>query len=128
MPKGIKDFVAEAKASIETITPEQADAAARSGAGVILDVREPGELTKEGKLALDYNHVPRGLLEAKADPDSGVADADLTAAQGKLPVMVVCASGARAAMAAARLKEMGYDAQLVEGGLASWKKAGLPTV
>jgi len=41
--------------------------------------------------------------------------------------MVVCASGARAAMAAARLKEMDYDAQLVEGGLAGWKKAGLPT-
>ena len=128
MPKGIKDFVAEAKASIETITPEQANAAAQSGAGVILDVRESGELTKDGKLALDHIHVPRGRLEAKADPDSGVADANLTAVQGKSPVMIVCASGARAAMAAARLKEMGYDAQLVEGGLAGWKKAGLPTV
>lgn len=127
MSKGIKDFVAEAKATVETITPEQADTAARSGAGVLLDVREPGELTKDGKLGPDHIHIPRGLLEAKADPDSGVADTELTAVQGKSSVMVVCASGARAAMAAARLKEMGYDAQLVEGGLAGWKKAGLPT-
>lgn len=127
MPKGIKDFVAEAKATVETITPEQANSAAQSGRGILLDVREPGELTKDGKLAADHIHIPRGLLEAKADPESGVADADLTAVQGKSPVMVVCASGARAAMAAARLKEMGYDAQLVDGGLAGWKKAGLPT-
>lgn len=128
MTKGIKDFVAEAKANVETISPEQANTAAQSGRGILLDVREPGELTKDGKLAADHIHIPRGLLEAKADPDSGVADAELTAVQGKSPVMIVCASGARAAMAAARLKEMGYDAQLVEGGLAGWKKAGLPTV
>ena len=127
MAKGIKDFVAEAKATVETISPGQADANARTGAGVLLDVREPSELTKDGKLRSDHIHIPRGLLEAKADPASGVADADLTAVQGKLPVMVVCASGVRAAMAAARLKEMGYDAQLVDGGLAGWKKAGLPT-
>ncbi|KZY52903.1 hypothetical protein A3734_17640 [Sulfitobacter sp. HI0054] len=128
MTKGIKDFVAEAKANVETISPEQANTAAQSRRGILLDVREPGELTKDGKLAADHIHIPRGLLEAKADPDSGVADAELTAVQGKSPVMVVCASGARAAMAAARLKEMGYDAQLVGGGLAGWKKAGLPTV
>lgn len=127
MTKGIKDFVAEAKATVETISPEQAEANARSGAGLLLDVREPGELAKDGKLGPDHIHIPRGLLEAKADPDSGVAEADLTAVQGKSPIMVVCASGARAAMAAARLKEMGYDAQLVDGGLAGWKKAGLPT-
>ena len=127
MTKGIKDFAAEAKANVETISPEQANTAAQSGRGILLDVREPGELTKDGKLAADHIHIPRGLLEAKADPDSGMAEAHLTAVQGKSPVMVVCASGARAAMAAARLKEMGYDAQLVEGGLAGWKKAGLPT-
>jgi len=127
MPKGIKDFVAEAKASVETITPEQANEATRAGRGILLDVREPGELSKEGKLGPDHIHVPRGVLEAKADPDSGAADEGLTDARGKSTVMVVCASGARAAMAAARLQEMGYDAQLVEGGLAGWKKAGLPT-
>ena len=33
MPKGIKDFVAEAKASVETITPEQANEATRAGRG-----------------------------------------------------------------------------------------------
>ena len=127
MTKGMKDFVAEAKARIETITPGEANDAVTAGRGILLDVREPGELDKDGKLGLDHVHVPRGLLEAKADPDSGMAEDGLTAARGRMPVMVVCASGARAAMAAARLQAMGYDAQLVEGGLAGWKKAGLAT-
>jgi len=41
-------------------------------------------------------------------------------------VHVLCASGARAALAADSLKQMGYDATVIDGGLAAWKKAGLP--
>lgn len=128
MTKGLKDFVAQARARVETITPQQAHDSASNELAILLDVREPGELNQDGKLGSDYVHVPRGLLEAKADPDSGMSDPGLTGARGQMPVMVVCASGARAAMAAERLQEMGYEARLVEGGLAGWKQAGLPTI
>jgi rhodanese-related sulfurtransferase len=95
--------VAEAKASIKTITPQRANEAVTAGRGILLDVREPGELSKDGTLAPEHIHVPRGVTEAKADPESSAADEGLTNACGESTVRVVCASGARAAMAIARL-------------------------
>lgn len=58
--------------------------------------------------------------------------ADLAAAKGlpsnkKLPLVVVCASGARAAKAAVQLKQMGYEnAQALAGGMRAWREANLP--
>jgi rhodanese-related sulfurtransferase len=44
-----------------------------------------------------------------------------------LPLVVVCASGQRAAKAAAQLKAMGYaNAQPLAGGLKAWREANLP--
>ena len=126
MAKGMKDFVAKAKARIGTVSPGEADDAVRAGRAVLLDVREAAELTENGALGRDHLHIPRGVLEAKADPESGAANDRLTAARPDCAVLVVCASGARAAMAADRLRKMGYDAHVVEGGLKAWREAGLP--
>lgn len=58
--------------------------------------------------------------------------AELATAKGlpgnkKLPVVVVCASGQRAARAAAQLKQMGHEnAQALAGGLRAWREANLP--
>ncbi|MEJ6024253.1 rhodanese-like domain-containing protein [Ramlibacter sp. PS4R-6] len=44
-----------------------------------------------------------------------------------LPVILVCATGARASRAAAVAKKLGYDkAQALSGGLKAWKEANLP--
>ena len=41
---------------------------------------------------------------------------------------MICASGARAALAAATLKDMGYEnIAVLDGGLKAWMAAGLPT-
>ena len=97
MAMGVKDLVAEARRTVEAVPPEEARA--REGA-LILDVREPGELEAKGRVP-GALHVPRGLLEASADPDSP--------------------------MAATTLKRMGYDgAAVIEGGIEAWRKAGLP--
>jgi rhodanese-related sulfurtransferase len=42
------------------------------------------------------------------------------------PVYVYCASGARSGAAAAALREKGYTAINMDGGLNAWKKAGKP--
>ena len=43
-------------------------------------------------------------------------------------MIVVCASRARAALAAVTLREMGYeDVAVLDGGLKAWTDAGLPT-
>ena len=44
-----------------------------------------------------------------------------------LPVILVCAKGARAARAAGVAKGLGYErAQPLSGGLAAWKEANMP--
>ena len=115
-----KDLVAEAREAAGTVTPAEA----HGGGGLILDVREPGELDTKGRLA-GAVHVPRGLLEFAADPDSPLANRRLTGGRNG-EVHVLCASGGRAALAAATLNRMGYSARVIEGGLDGWEKAGLP--
>ena len=44
-----------------------------------------------------------------------------------VPLVLVCASGARAQRAAALAQKLGYaNAQVLAGGLKAWKEAGLP--
>lgn len=44
-----------------------------------------------------------------------------------LPLVVVCASGARAGRAAAQLRKAGYErAVVLAGGMRAWREAGLP--
>ncbi|MEF2553187.1 rhodanese-like domain-containing protein [Aurantimonas sp. A2-1-M11] len=122
MHKTMQDYVAEAKATTGVVAPADAHAAD----GVILDVRETGELAESGEVA-GAVHVPRGFLEARADPSAESAHPPLTRAHGGgMPVHVLCASGARAALAARTLTEMGYDAKPIEGGLKAWCDHGLP--
>src|SRR5690606_334172 len=92
---------------------------------LILDVREPAELEKDGRIA-GALHIPRGILETPADPTAQTAKARLTDLRGAGRVHVLCASGGRAALAADTLRRMGYDADLIEGGLGGWKSAGVP--
>jgi rhodanese-related sulfurtransferase len=125
MPKSLKDFVAEAKSRIrEIVAAEAADAVKKNPKTLILDVREPAEWAAghiPGAL-----HVPRGMLEAKADleyPNREPALADRTTA-----IIIHCASGARSAMAADVLQQMGFaNVCSMAGGFAAWSQAGLPT-
>ena len=90
MSMSMKDLVAEARGRIVAVSPAQAQAAGE----LILDVREPDELEQKGRVP-DALHVPRGLLEAHADPDNPMSSARLTAARGGgVTVDVLCASGA----------------------------------
>lgn len=115
-----KDLVAEARERVDTVSPETAHGK------FILDVREPAELEADGAIA-DALHIPRGLLEFKADPSSEKAEAALTQVlQREDAVHVLCASGARATLAAATLTRLGYRACVIEGGIGAWKQAGLP--
>lgn len=51
----------------------------------------------------------------------------LTVKNKSVPLILVCATGARAARAAATAKKLGYEqAQALSGGLKSWKEANLP--
>ncbi|CAN5906039.1 hypothetical protein BH11PSE13_BH11PSE13_23620 [soil metagenome] len=83
---------------------------------VVVDVREPDEFAA-GHVTNSRN-VPLDQLEAKLPA---------TVKNKSLPVLLMCATGARAGRALAIAKKLGYEqAQVVGGGLKGWKDANLP--
>ncbi len=122
MSKTLKELVRDAEAHVSKVSATEAQAALRNG-DVILDVREPAELEKEGRIE-NALHVPRGVLETKACDEAETKDTKLCRSRDKR-VHVLCASGVRATLAANTLRTMGYDATAIDGGLKAWKEAGL---
>jgi len=120
MAKGMKDFVAEAKASVAEVSTEDV-AALPYGSVLLLDVREPGEF-QAGFLPGAIN-VPRGMLEVKADP--AMPPHDVRLADRKQLVITYCASGARSLLAASTLQEMGFtNVKSMAGGFCAWQQEG----
>jgi rhodanese-related sulfurtransferase len=78
------------------------------------------EVAQSGKVA-GAVHIPRGLLEFKADPESPAHDKNLD--PGK-PVILYCASGGRSALAGKTLKDLGYDKVFNLGGFKDWTESG----
>ncbi|EYD75437.1 Rhodanese-like domain protein [Rubellimicrobium mesophilum DSM 19309] len=111
--------VAEAKAKVPAITPEEAS---RLADVVFLDVREPSEVEASGKVAGALN-IPRGMLDVQADPSSPRREAALDPTK---TVVTYCGVGGRAALAAARLKELGFADVRHMGGFKDWAEKGLP--
>ena len=77
----------------------------------MVDVRDAPEVEQSGKVA-GAVHIPRGMLEFRADPESPYYDQSF--AKDKT-VIVYCAAGGRAALSGQALKEMGYDRGLQHG-------------
>jgi len=120
MPKGLKDFVAEAKVSVVEIST--ADVQAKMGkSALLLDVREPGELDA-GFLPGALN-IPRGLLELKADLKFPMREMRLSDRDQE--VIIYCASGGRSLLAGKILQEMGFtNVRSMACGFAGWQQEG----
>ncbi len=82
---------------------------------VLIDVSEPAEYAAGH--VVNAKNVPLGSLETSNALPKNKA----------LPLVVVCATGARAARAVAILRKLGFDkAQPLSGGLKAWRAANLP--
>ncbi len=89
--------------------------------GVLLvDARDAPEVEKSGKVA-GAVHVPRGMLEFRADPESPYHDANF--AKDKT-VIRYCGSGGRSALAGQALKELGYGEVYDLGAFSDWADNG----
>ena len=122
MSKTAMQMIGEARAQVPLVEPKEA-ATELDGGAVIVNVREPEEW--------QHGHIdgsvqaPRGLLEFFADPTS---PRHKDALDPHKRTIVLCASGARASLAALTLKTMGYsEVVILDGGLKGWTEAGLPT-
>lgn len=121
MPAKVKDLVEAAHKVVPGIAPDEAQKMMGEGA-LLLDVRDGTELAATGT-AVGAHHVPRGMLEFRADPDSPLYDREL---RPDRPVVLYCAAGGRAALAGQTLKEMGYAQVYNLGGFKDWQAAGGP--
>jgi rhodanese-related sulfurtransferase len=119
MTTTVKDMLAAANAVVPRISAADARAKVAEGA-LLLDLRDAPEIDKAGR-AVGSHHIPRGMLEFRADPDSPFADAQL---RRDRPVVLHCASGGRAALAGKLLMDMGYREVWNLGGFKDWKEGG----
>ena len=121
--KGYKQLLAEANAAIETLSVTDAIALHGDANTVFVDLRDPRELDREGKIPGAFA-CTRGMLEFWIDPDSPYHKPVF--AEDKRFVFF-CAGGWRSALAAKTAKEMGLEPVAhVEGGFGAWKQAGGP--
>ena len=82
---------------------------------IVIDVCEPEEFAASH--VAGARSVPLSTLEGSKSLPSNKA----------LPLVVVCASGARSTRAVGQLRKAGYaNAQALSGGLKAWRDANLP--
>ena len=121
--RGIKAMIDEANAEIETLSAAEAIAAAKSDDVVIVDIRDPREIERDGKIPGAFS-CTRGMLEFWIDPESPYAKPIF---QGDKKFVFHCAGGLRSALAAKTAQDMGLKPVAhILGGFKGWKEAGGP--
>jgi rhodanese-related sulfurtransferase len=89
---------------------------------LLVDIRSQDEQERTGVIP-GSKHVPRSVLEWRADPTSQWRDPELMGRR----LVLVCQEGYSSSLAAASLVELGVDAGDLVGGYDGWVAAGLPT-
>lgn len=93
---------------------------------LIVDIREAHEY--DTMHVPDSLHVPRGILENACEWDFEETEPELVEARAR-PVILVCRSGNRTALAAFTLQQMGYEHVIsLKAGLRGWNDYELPLV
>jgi len=118
LKRGFKDLLAEANAVIESVSVLDLPYHLEDDDVVLLDVRESEERASDGEIPGSI-HVPRGLLEFQADPESPIFNKAL---DPERRFILYCGTGARSALAAKTLLDMGFpEVATLAGGYASWR-------
>jgi rhodanese-related sulfurtransferase len=120
MPNSVKELLASANAAVPKITPQEAATLIGNSNVLVVDVRDGAELQSTGKVR-GATHVPRGMIEFRADAESPYHDKSFE--RGKT-VLVYCASGGRSALAGKTLQDMGYGDVRNLGGFKDWAESG----
>lgn len=119
----IDDLLAEARAGLARVAPQEARDAIGAGA-VLLDIRSESQRAADGVVP-DAIWFARNVLEWRCDPSSEAHDPRV----GDLDrhVIVMCDEGYQSSLAAATLQQLGFErATDLVGGFQAWRDAGLP--
>ncbi len=121
--QALNSMLAEANASIETLSAEAAVGLADDPDVTFVDVRETVEVQQSG-MAKGAVHAPRGFLEFIADPAGPMHNPAFSPTRR---YVLYCGSGGRSALAGKTLKDMGFtNISHIAGGFGAWSSAGGP--
>ena len=118
-----KELVARAKELVPSISPDDARSMLGDPNVLFVDVRDPPEVEKSGKLKGAVN-VSRGMLDFRADPESPYYDNRFSKDK---TVVLYCASGGRLALSGQTLQQLGYTKVHNLGAFKDAAEAGLLT-
>ena len=118
-----KRIFEEANAEIETLSAADSIKAAAGNDVIIVDIRDPREIEREGRIPGAFS-CTRGMLEFWIDPNSPYAKPIF---QQDKKFVFHCAGGLRSALAAKTAQDMGLKPVAhIGGGFAAWRDAGGP--
>jgi rhodanese-related sulfurtransferase len=118
----VDDLLAEARRSLQRLTPEEAQRAQRDGA-MLVDIRPFEQRRADGDIP-GAVLVDRNVLEWRLDP---ACPHRLPAVDTGCRVILLCNEGYATSLAAVTLQRLGLvDATDVAGGFQAWRAAGLP--
>ena len=118
----VETLVQRANEQVETLAAEQALKLVSAEQGMLVDIRDVRELSREGRIP-DAIHAPRGMLEFWFDPQSKYHREVFNQPDKK--IVLYCAMGWRSALAAKALGDMGFDnIAHVDGGFTALEDAG----
>src|SRR5947209_10335479 len=121
----VEQMLAEARAIVRRVSPEQADAELRAGA-LLIDIRPQGLRERDGVVP-GSRFIERNVLEWRCDPASPWRDPSVAQTQRRL--ILICNEGYQSSLAAATLQQLGLtDATDVIGGFQAWRAIGLPVL
>lgn len=106
---------AQAQQHARELSPEAFQQAMAEPGVQLVDVRTPAEFASghlQGAANIDWTAKDFASAFAVLDPER--------------PVLLYCHGGGRSEQALEHLAAKGYSARHLEGGIAAWKKAGLP--
>lgn len=115
---GFLAYVAARQPTVTEMTVADARHALGSQSNALLiDVREDREW--EAGHASDAQHIARGVIER---------DIERLVPDPSTPLFLYCGGGFRSILAAASLREMGYENVVsISGGWRAWEESGAPT-
>ena len=119
--RSVQSMLDEANAQIETMSAADVIAASKTGNVVIVDIRDPREIERDGRIPGAFP-CTRGMLEFWIDPKSSYAKPVF---QEDKKFIFHCAGGLRSALAAKTAQDMGLKPVAhLGGGFAAWRNAG----
>ena len=120
----IDELLEDARASLQRVTPEEAQRATESGA-LLVDMRPIEQRERDGEIA-GALIIDRNVLEWRLDPQGAHRIPEIRS-HGDV-VILFCNEGYASSLAAATLQRLGlHRATDMVGGFQAWLAAGLPT-